>query len=340
MRVAVYYNNNDIRLEERPKPEIGPGEILVKVMASGICGSDVMEWYRIKKAPLVLGHEVSGVIEKVGKGVKKFKEGDRVFVTHHVPCNKCRYCKEDQHTVCETLRKTNFDPGGFSEYIRVPKINVENGTLLLPDSISFEEATFIEPLGCVIRGQRIANVKKDHTVLVIGSGIAGLLHIKLAKYLGTKIIATDINEYRLDFAKKFGADFVMNAKDFTPEKLCEVNENRLADRVIVCTGALSAINQALQSVDKGGTILFFAPTNPGINVQIPFNDIWTNCVTITTSYAAVMKDLKQALKMINEGSIKVDDMITHKLSLAETGLGFKLVAEAKESIKVIIEPWR
>src|SRR3989338_651698 len=139
MKVAVYYNNKDIRLEERPKPTIGKGEILVKVKASGICGTDVMEWYRIKKAPRVLGHEISGEIVEVFNDVKNFKIGQRVFVSHHVPCNKCKYCLEGNHTACETLHNGNFDPGGFSEFIRIPKINVDTGTYLLPENVSYEE---------------------------------------------------------------------------------------------------------------------------------------------------------------------------------------------------------
>ena len=180
MRVAMYYRNKDIRIQEMPIPEINDDELLVKVMASGICGSDVMEWYRIKKAPLVLGHEIAGVIAKAGKNVENFKEGDRVFVSHHVPCMKCHYCLNKHHTACETLHKTNFYPGGFSEYLKIPKINVEVGTFKLPDEMSFEEGTFIEPIGTVLRGQRLANLRKDSTLLVIGSGIAGLMHIKAA----------------------------------------------------------------------------------------------------------------------------------------------------------------
>ena len=337
----MYYNNKDIRIEEIPKPKISPDELLVKVMACGICGSDVMEWYRIKKAPRVLGHEMTGEIVEVGKKVKKFKVGDRVFVSHHVPCNKCHYCLDGQHTVCETLHSTNFDPGGFSEYLRVPKINVALGTFRLPDEISFEDGTFIEPLGCVIRGQRRANIKPNHTVLVIGSGISGILHIQLARVKGVKkIIATDVNEYRMNSAKKFGADVVIDAKEDVPRRVREVNNGKLVDQVIVCTGAVSAINQALKSVDKGGTILFFAPTDPGIDIALPFNEFWSNQITLTTTYAAAPDDIKEAIDLIRSKKINVHDMITHRLNLAETCKGFQIVADAKDSIKVIIEPQR
>jgi len=339
MRVAIYYNNKDIRIEEMPKPKISSDELLVKTMACGICGSDVMEWYRIKKAPRVLGHEMTGEIVEVGENVKNFKVGNRVFVSHHVPCMKCRYCLDGRHTICETLHKTNFDPGGFSEFVRVPKINVELGMFLLPDEMSFEDGTIIEPLGCVIRGQRRANVKKGQTVLVLGSGISGILHIQLARFLGAeRVIATDINEYRMNSAKKFGADEVINAKEDVPARVREVNEGRLADRVIVCTGAVPAIKQALKSVDSGGVILFFSPTDPGVDIPLPFNEFWMNQTTLTNTYAAAPLDIKEAIELIRSRKVNVHDMITHKLSLAETGKGFKIVADAKESIKVIVEP--
>jgi len=337
----MYYNNKDIRIEDIPKPKIGPDELLVKVMACGICGSDVMEWYRIKKAPRVLGHEMTGEIVEVGDNVKNFKIGDRVFVSHHVPCNECRYCLDGRYTICETLHKTNFDPGGFSEFVRVPKINVELGTFLLPDEISFENGTFIESLGCIIRGQRRVDIKSDHTILVLGSGISGLLHIQLARANGAKrIIATDINEYRMSAAKKFGVDEVINATEDLPARVREVNDGRLADHVIVCTGAIPAIKQALKSVDGGGTILYFAPTDPGVDIPLPFNEFWMNQTTLTTTYAAAPADIEKAIELIRSRKVNVHDMITHRLSLAETAKGFQLVADAKESIKVIIEPQR
>lgn len=341
MRVAMYYNNQDVRLEELPTPKIGRGEILVKVLASGICGSDVMEWYRIKKAPLVLGHEIAGEIVEKGEGVERCRVGDRVFVSHHIPCNTCRWCLKGYHTVCETLHTTNYDPGGFAEYIRVPKLNVDRGVFLLPDEVSFEEGSFVEPLGCVIRGQRIARLQPGQSVLILGSGISGLLHLLLARALGAgRVITTDVNKYRLEAAKEFGADAVIHAKEDIPARLREVNDDRFADLVIICTGVISAFTQALQSVDRGGTVLFFAPTDPGVNLSVPVNEFWRNGITLLPSYGASPLDCTQAIELIRAGRVPVDKMITHRLSLAETALGFKLVAEASESIKVIIEPHR
>lgn len=339
MRVAMYYNNRDVRLEKMPTPRIGSGEILVRVQASGVCGSDVMEWYRVPKAPIVLGHEIAGEVTAVGDGVKYFKVGDRVFATHHVPCNTCYHCLRGNHSACETLRSTHFDPGGFAEYIRVPAINVDRGVFKLPDEVSFEDGSFIEPLGCAIRGQRLARFQTGNSVLIIGSGITGLLHIQLACAQGTgRVIATDINEYRLKAALGLGANTTIHANEDVPKSLREVNDGRLADLVIVCTGSPLAIEQSFNLVERGGSILFFAPTDPGIKIPMPFNEIWWAGITMTSSYAASPSDLAIARELIRSRRVNVKDMITHRLPLAETGRGFQLVAEAKDSIKVIIEP--
>ncbi len=340
MRVAMYYSNRDIRIEEVPRPKIGPGELLIRVEASGICGSDVMEWYRINRTPLVLGHEIAGTIEEAGEGVKIYKKGDRVACAHHVPCGRCHYCLAGHETVCDTLLKTNFEPGGFCEYLRLPKINVDYGVLSLPDSVSFEEATFIEPVACVIRGQRLAGMKPGLTILVVGSGIAGLLHIHLARVRGaSRIISTDILEYRLNAAKKFGADISIDVKKYSAQMLRSLNQGRLADLVIVSTGSPQAITQALESVERGGTILFFAPTDKERKIPLTFNELfWRTEISLTSSYAGAPLDYKEALGLIASRKLDVSGMITHRLSLSETGLGFKLVSEAQESIKVIICP--
>jgi L-iditol 2-dehydrogenase len=339
----MYYGNKDVRLEHMATPEIGPGELLMRVEASGICGSDVMEWYRIHKVPLVLGHEVAGVVTEVGPGVDdRYKVGDRVIAAHHVPCNTCHYCLSGSHTVCDTLRKTNFYPGGFAQFVRLPSINVERGTFMLPDTVSFEEATFVEPVACVLRGLRKVGFKPGCSVLVIGSGIAGLLYIYLARALGAgRVIAIDVVEHRLEAALKLGANAALHAAEDVPAYLRKVNDGRLADMVIVCTGAEAAIAQALKSVERHGTVLFFGPTSPGETFPLSVNDVfWRNDVTLTTSYAGSPADHAVALELIRAGTLRVKNMITHRLSLAETGLGFHMVVHPDEynSIKVIIAP--
>jgi L-iditol 2-dehydrogenase len=340
MRAAVYYSNQDIRIEERPVPKIGRGELLVRIEACGICGSDVMQWYRIDRVPLVLGHEIAGVIEEVGEGAGQYQRGMRVSASHHVPCGNCHYCLKNHSSVCETLRKTNFDPGGFAQFLRLPAINVEHGVYPLPGEVSFEEATFIEPLACVMRGQRIAGIEAGDTVLVLGSGISGLLHIQLAKLGGaSRIFATDISENRLQAARRFGADPVIPASEYEPDYLRKNNSGRLADLVIICAPAASAVKQAMESVDRGGTVLFFSAADPGASVPLDINKLfWRNEITLTSSYAASPFEHREALDLIKQHKINVQEMITHRLGLAETGLGFKLTAGGGESIKVIIEP--
>jgi L-iditol 2-dehydrogenase len=336
---AVYYNNKDVRIQEMPIPGIADDELLLKVMACGICGSDVIEWYRVPKAPRVLGHEATGVIEKVGEKVKQYHVGDRVFVSHHVPCNECRYCLSEHHTACETLHTTNYYPGGFAQYIRVPRVNIERGVYKLPADMSFEEGTFIEPLACAVRGQRLAGIRKEDTLLIIGSGIAGLLHAQLAKVNGVrKIVAADINPYRLSMAEKLGAHHAVNAKENLPQKLREINNGRLADKVIVCTGATQAALTALECVDKGGTILFFAVPEPTVKIPVPMTEFWRNEITIKTSYGAAPNDLEESLAILAKKKVNVKDMITHRLSLLQAAEGFRLMAEAGASLKVIIEP--
>jgi L-iditol 2-dehydrogenase len=298
-----------------------------------------MEWYRIKKAPLVLGHEITGEVVEVGAKIDNFQVGDRVFSSHHVPCGTCRYCLAGHQSVCDLLRTTHFDPGGFAEYIRVPKSNVELGTLKIPDTMTYDEGSFIEPLACVVRAQRFARMAEGQTVLVIGSGISGLLHIQLARARGAeRIIATDISDYRLNAAKRFGADATLHGSEDVPAKLLELNGGRLADRVIVCAGALPAAQQAMKSVDRGGTLLFFAPTAAGVDVPIPLFEFWRDEINVVTSYAGSGEDLKESLELIRDHKVRVADMVTHRLPLAETGLGFELTASGRDSIKVIIDP--
>jgi L-iditol 2-dehydrogenase len=298
-----------------------------------------MEWYRTKKAPLVLGHEVTGEIAEVGAGVSGFSKGDRVVVSHHVPCNVCHYCVRGQHTVCETLHTTNFDPGGFSEYIRIPAINVERGMFLLPDHVSYEDGSFIEPIGCTIRAQRLAGFTAGETVLILGSGIAGLLHVALARAQAAgKLIATDINPFRLEAARDLGADVTLEAGANLVEQVVQANGGRKADLVIVCTGAPVAFKQAMECVDLGGRVLMIATPDRSCELPLRIADIWRNGITLLPSYGASPLDLQIAIDLLSNNRLPVKRMITHRLPLEETGAGFLLVAQAKDSIKVIIQP--
>jgi L-iditol 2-dehydrogenase len=340
MKVGVYYRNSDVRVEERPLPSAGDRDIVVKVMACGLCGSDLMEWYRIRRAPLVLGHEPAGIVVETGKLVSNVKIGDRVFVTHHVPCNACYHCRTGHETACTTFQSANnFDPGGFSQLLRVTGKSVETGTFALPDSMSFEQATFIEPLGTAVRALRIVGLKPGQSVLVCGSGVAGLLIIKLARSMGaTTIIATDVNPYRLEKARQYGATHTISANEDVPTFVRKVNDNRLADAVILSTGALPAARTALMSAERGGTILFFAVPKPGETVDVDFNPFWRNDITIKTCYGAAPIDNLQALDLIKRDTVTVIDMVTHRFGIDQIGEAFMTGARPDGCVKVIIEP--
>ncbi|MCQ9208307.1 MAG: zinc-dependent dehydrogenase [Omnitrophica bacterium] len=342
MRVANYYNNNDLRIEERATPKIASGELLIRVEASGICGTDVLEWYRQDKTPLILGHEIAGEITEVGSGLTQYKKGQRVSASHHVPCGKCRYCLSGHATVCDTLRQTHFDPGGFAEFVRLPAINVElGGVYPLPDNLPYDEATFIEPLACALRGQKLAKMSKGKSVLVLGCGVAGILHVQLSRLNGASlIVATDIVDYRLKLAKQLGADATINVKrEDLPKRLGELNKARGADLVIVATGAESANMAALQSVERGGCVFFFAATAKGLTIPLSINDtFWRNEITLSSSYAATPQEHLAARDLIHRHKIRVKEMITHSFGLDKIQQGFQLVTKAKESMKVIVNP--
>jgi L-iditol 2-dehydrogenase len=340
VRAAVYYRNSDIRVEERPLPSAGPGEVVVRIAASGVCGSDVLEWYRIKKAPLVLGHEVAGTVAEVGAGVAAWRPGDRVVVTHHVPCNTCPACLGGHHTACATLHTTNFDPGGFCEYVRVPALQTDRGVLRLPGELSFDEGTFAEPLGCVVRAQRLARVGPGDAVVVMGSGIAGILQIALARALGAgTILATDLHPWRLEAARRFGAAAAFDARGDVAAQVAAATGGRMADRVIVCTGAPAAVRQSMELVAAGGCVLFFgAPDQGGGDVGIPFPQIWRREITLQTSYGAAPADLAIALELIRARRVPAAEMVTHRFPLERTSEAFQAVAAGGESIKVIVTP--
>jgi L-iditol 2-dehydrogenase len=334
MKAAVWYNNRDIRIEELPLGRPGRGEMLVKVMSCGICGSDVVEWYRLPRAPLVQGHEVGAKVVEVGAGVTRFKPGDRVFIAPKVPCLKCDYCREGHFPQCSGVKERL--PGGFAESILVPEILVERGAYLIPETISYDQATFIEPLACVVRAQRLAGLQEGRSVLILGCGVSGLLHIQLAKTKQCRVIATDISPRRLEAAKRFGADLVLPATEDVPGRLTDCL-HRKAHVAILCTSAMSAVEQGWSAVDKGGAVVFFAVPGPEKRVVIPINDFWTKEIRVMTSYYCGPPDIEEALQLLADRRIEVDSMITHRLPLEQTAEGFRLVIDGRDALKVIIK---
>jgi len=338
MKVAKLYSFHDIRIEDVPVPRIGPRDALLKTKACGICSGDVMPWYIEQKAPLVLGHEPAGEIVEVGKEVISFKAGDRVFTHHHAPCFTCRACRRGDYVQCETWKNTKIEPGGISEYILIPEINLENDTLNLPDNLSFEDGTFIEPAACVVKALKRAKIRHGDTVLVIGLGVMGQLHVLLSrKYGAEKIIGADMVPFRLNKAKKFGADEVIDvSKDDLINTLKDLTEGNMADLVIVGPNSAEAMRQGLSAAGAGGKIVLFTPAKPGEQLTINPNDLYFKDINIFTSYSCGPTDTADALDIIAEGTVQAEELITHRFPIEEAAEAFMLTAEAKDSLKAVI----
>ncbi|MEM3699590.1 MAG: zinc-dependent dehydrogenase [Candidatus Bathyarchaeia archaeon] len=338
MKVAMYYSQRDIRIEDLPVPKIGENEVLVEMRACGLCGSDMMDWYLKGRAPLVLGHEPAGIIAKKGSKVKDFSVGDRVFVHHHVACLKCHYCIRGDYTLCEQFHNTYIEPGGFAEYFRVPAPNLEIDTLKIPESLTFEEATFIEPVGCCIRAINKCKLQTGDSIAVIGSGNIGIIHIALSKIFGaTKIIATDLIDFRLSIAEKFGADVTINSKK---EDLVGVvkaeTDGRGVDIAFITAPSLEAYEAGLKICRKGGKLCVFAPTEPKETLQISPKELFFSEAQIIPSYSTSHLETRLALELIKSGRLNLKGLITHRFRLEEAAKAFKTALENKESLKVII----
>lgn len=340
MNVAVYYNNSDIRLEERPIPKIGPGEILIKTEACSLCGGETMEWYLVPRAPKVLGHEPAGVVAEVGAGVEKFKVGDRVMAHHHVGCMSCHYCNRGYYTMCPEYKQVHLDPGGFAEYFRVSAHSTQFDTYLLPDNVSCEQATVIEPLACVLRGIKIAGIRPGDTVVVVGAGFMGMGFVQLARiWQAGKIVVSDLNDWRLEKALSLGATHTINpTKENAVEKLREINEGRLADSVMVTAPSSKAWRAALNLCDKGATLHVNAPPAPGEAIEIDPNELYFKEITINSGYSASHIDTRTILDYLSACRIDADALITHRFGLDGIGQAIQLVLQAGESLKALIIP--
>ena len=348
MKVARLYSFNDIRIEDVPVPRVGPNDALIKTKACGICSGDVMPWYIEKKAPVVLGHEPAGEIIELGSELStthnsslithNFKKGDRVFVHHHAPCMNCKFCRRGDHVQCETWRETKITPGGISEYLLIPAINLKNDTLLLPESMSYEAGTLVEPTACVVKSLKRAAIKRGDTVLIIGLGVMGQMHVLLAREFGAgRIIGADMVRYRLDKALEAGADHVIDgSKDPLVAKVGDLTDGLMADIVIVGPNSAEAMRQGIDAVSRGGTIVLFTPAKPGEMLNIGPNELYFRDISLVTSYSCGPDDTKMALELIRKGLVTPENIITHRFGIDETEKAFRLTAEAKDSLKCVI----
>ncbi|MEM2971365.1 MAG: zinc-dependent dehydrogenase [Candidatus Bathyarchaeia archaeon] len=338
MKVAVYYSQKDIRITDVPIPEISRDEVLVEMRACGLCGSDLMDWYLKSRAPLVLGHEPSGIIAEKGEAVEGFDVGERVFVHHHVACLKCRYCLHGDYTLCEQFHKTNIIPGGFAEYFKVPAPNLQLDTLKIPEGISFEEATLIEPVGCCIKAIKKCNIREGDAVAVIGAGATGIIHVALSKIFGAeKTIVSDLIDFRLQMAEKFGADVAANSQKTDLKAVVKAETSgRGVDVAIITAPSLEAYKTGLEICRKGGKLCVFAPIEPEKHLEISPKQLFFNEIQIIPSYSTSHLETREALELIRLGKLNVKDLITHRFRLEDTAKAFKTALENKESLKIVV----
>ncbi|MFQ5603991.1 MAG: alcohol dehydrogenase catalytic domain-containing protein [bacterium] len=338
MKAAKLYQLSDIRIEEIPVPEIGENEALVRMKACGICGSDTMEWYVSKKAPFILGHEPTGVIEKVGGNVHNFKAGDRVFVHHHAPCFECKFCLKKQYSLCKTWKASRIDPGGMAEYFCVPMTNLQGDTFKLPASLSFEDGALIEPTACVVKSFRRAGLQQQDRLLIIGLGVMGQTHILLAKHFGVEqIIAADRVPYRLKQAQEFGADAVVNvATENLADRVKQLTKGQFADVVIVGPDNTAAMQTGISCVGKGGTVLFFTPAPENEMLSIHPYHLYFNEINLISSYSCGPDDTREAFQLIKQGVITAKKLVTHTFPLKKIEQAVAVMLRAQDSLKILI----
>jgi L-iditol 2-dehydrogenase len=340
MKAAFVKKESTISVEETAKPELGPGDILVKMESCGICGSDLEKVFgKYGQPSMKLGHEPAGEIIQAGSNVTDFKKGDRVFTHHHVPCCDCHFCNHGNETMCPKYYETNLSPCGLSEEYVVPEWNVTHGGVLkIPDTMSFDEAAMIEPLACCVRSWHKFPNKKDDSVAIFGVGPTGMMHIMLAHDKGLdKIFCFDVNDFRLNFAKKYQITAAIKSGDSSgKEKILSETQKRGVDVAIVATGSLKAFEQAVDVVRKGGAIMMFGVPSKGDTMNIDMSKIYSKEITITTSYAASDHDTKEAMELIKSARVDVKSLITHKYSILETQKAFEHAHDGSDAMKIII----
>jgi L-iditol 2-dehydrogenase len=337
MKAVRVEPDGSVAVVELPEPEIGPGEALMRTRISGICGSDLLDWYVRRKAGTVLGHEVAGEIVGVGDGVEDFRVGDRVAPHHHAPCLACRECAAGRYVHCGQWRRSRLDPGGMAELVRIPKANLERDTAKIPESVSDEEASFVEPLATVVKAFRRAQFARGQSLLSVGLGPAGQLAVRLARALGaSRIAGADRVASRLSVAEKSGADA---AVDVEQESIAEA-ARRIApegfDVVFVCPGKREAVRQAFEAVAAGGTLLLFTMAPPGEEWGVELFDLYFREVSVVPSYSCGPDDTLQALDLIARRQLPVADLVTHRFPVVRAPEAFARARQLEGAMKVAI----
>lgn len=338
MKAAFVKGPAAVDVQETTKPQLGAGDILVKMQSCGICGSDVEKVFgKYGQPSMRLGHEPAGIVIDVGPTVSEFKSGDRVFTHHHVPCYSCHYCKHGNETMCPKYYETNLSPCGLSEEYVVPEWNVGHGGVLkIPDSMSFDEAAMIEPLACCVRSWAKFSYHPGDTVAVFGAGPTGMMHVMLAQANNfSKVFCLDVNDFRLDFAKSFDAIPLKSDQQSIPKILSET-QNLGVDVSIVATGSLKAVSDAITVTRKGGIIVLFGVPSKGATMDIDMSIVYSKELTLVPSYAASDVDTKQSLDLISSGKVDVKRLITHRYALGDSQKAFEHAHTGQGAMKIII----
>jgi L-iditol 2-dehydrogenase len=336
MQLARLYDFHDIRLEQSERPRPDPDEILVRTRACGICSGDIMPWYLKRKAPIVLGHEPVGIVEEVGSAIVNFQPGDRVFVHHHAPCFSCHACRRRNYVHCETWRATRITPGGMAEYFTAGIANLRD-TLRLPPSVSDADGVLVEPAACVVKSLRRSGLRPDDSILIIGLGIMGMLHVRIARAMGAgTIIGADLVEQRTKLAIGLGADVGLVVKgDNLADQVREVTRGAMADVVIVGPGTPAAIATGIAAAASGGTVVEFTSTAPEAELTIRPYDLYFREINLVPSYSCGPDDTRQALAMVEQGVLRAADLVTHRFPLDRIHEAFA-TAQKPEALKVVV----
>ncbi len=336
MQVARLYDFGDIRVEQADRPEPGPTEILVRASACGICSGDIMPWYIRRKAPLVLGHEPVGIVEHAGSEVREFAPGDRVFVHHHAPCFDCAPCRRGEYVQCATWRASNLRPGGMAEYFLVEACNLRD-TLKLPEAIGDADGVLIEPAACVIKSLKRSGLRTGDSILIIGLGIMGMMHVKLARHMGAGlVIGADLFELRASRARALGADIgLVVSGDSLIEQVREATGGAMADVVIVGPGSSKAIATGIGCAGKGATVVQFTATPPEDEMLVRPHDLYFNETRLVPSYSCGPEETRAALAMVERGVINAAELVTHRFPLANISDAYA-AAQKPDSLKVIV----
>jgi L-iditol 2-dehydrogenase len=321
MRVARSVGVRDVRVEEDPEPVAGEGEVVARVLACGVCGSDVLDAWVARKVPAVLGHELCAEVREVGAGVSGVSVGDRVVVHHHAPCGECRRCRRGHETLCDQFKSTRLHPGGFAEQVRVPADLVDE--LLVLDGLDPERATFVEPLACVLRAFDRCGLRAGDSLLVVGTGTSGLLAVAAAHTRAVEAVwVREPRPERMERALALGADR---------------HGNELVDVAMVCTTKPAAIADGFAAVAPGGALCLYAPPDPGRALGLDGHALYVGEIDVCASYSAGPRDMRAALALIASGRIDPASLVTHRLPLAETGRALEL-ARTGEAVKALVLP--